>query len=266
MYVLSTHVLTYRTWGKAKITVFVMWVVAGITSCMSLYFRESKYSSTTGHFHCRWNFDEHISSHVTWFCVHFLLRFFVGFGLPLGTMVVAYIIIIAYLQRRKSQKKLLRRKQDRVTLTVSTVVVVYLACFLPNQISNLIYMAQGLGILPQSDVPSLAQYNIHLVVTCLSWGHGCVNPFLYAFMREDVRLKLTETVNQIGCLVPIKDRRNVTEQTQQTRGQNSRKQTSRSYRSKESLPKQKETQPKPVTIIKAVHAGSPSNLQKCTKV
>uniref|UniRef100_H2XNC5 G-protein coupled receptors family 1 profile domain-containing protein n=2 Tax=Ciona intestinalis TaxID=7719 RepID=H2XNC5_CIOIN len=223
MYVLSTHVLTYRTWGKAKITVFVMWVVAGITSCMSLYFRESKYSSTTGHFHCRWNFDEHISSHVTWFCVHFLLRFFVGFGLPLGTMVVAYIIIIAYLQRRKSQKKLLRRKQDRVTLTVSTVVVVYLACFLPNQISNLIYMAQGLGILPQSDVPSLAQYNIHLVVTCLSWGHGCVNPFLYAFMREDVRLKLTETVNQIGCLVPIKDRRNVTEQTQQTRGQNSRK-------------------------------------------
>uniref|UniRef100_H2ZF22 G-protein coupled receptors family 1 profile domain-containing protein n=1 Tax=Ciona savignyi TaxID=51511 RepID=H2ZF22_CIOSA len=59
-------------------------------------------------------------------------------------------------------------------------------------------MGQGIGIIPQEAEPSVIQYNIHMALTCLSWGHGCVNPFLYAFMREDVRLKLAEISNQMG--------------------------------------------------------------------
>lgn len=42
------------------------------------------------------------------------------------------------------------------------------------------------------EVPSpVAHYYVHMFTTTLAWTHSCVNPILYAFMREDLRIKVT---------------------------------------------------------------------------
>jgi len=52
--------------------------------------------------------------------------------------------------------------------------IIIVKCFYPGQ--------------PES--PNEAQYTIHLVTIALIWSHSCINPFLYAFMREDVKSKV----------------------------------------------------------------------------
>nr|CAB3266618.1 somatostatin receptor type 5-like [Phallusia mammillata] len=213
-----------RTTKKAIVVILLLWMASTVTSLVALYFRDTEIDHATGHTHCRWYFDESLVSHKAWYCIHFILRFIVGFGVPLSITVICYIVIFMYLRGRRSKKKLLRKKQDRVTLTVLVVIVVFIICWMPNQISNFIYVAQGLEIidLPGSDL----QYYIHLFANTLAWAHSCFNPFLYAFMREDVRHKFVEITN--NCL-PC-GRTTYTPQVQRRITQSTKLSTLRKYR------------------------------------
>nr|XP_018666693.1 somatostatin receptor type 5-like [Ciona intestinalis] len=183
-----------RTRRAAKVGSAVIWVISIIISIVPFYFRDLK-QGTSGYSHCIWTFNDTITVDRNWFVVHFMTRSVIAFTLPFLIISICYTWIVVFLKTRKTSGKLTSKRQDKATTMVLVVIAVFLLCWLPNQVSNAIYAAQSFNLIPQPLQLSKVHYYIHMFSTCLAWAHSCVNPMLYCFMREDLKLKLTEMVH-----------------------------------------------------------------------
>nr|XP_039266994.1 type-1B angiotensin II receptor-like [Styela clava] len=182
-----------RTKVAATVAVVTIWLLSTVLGLVPLFFRGVV--DTNDIPACTWTFNEEIESHSAWFMVYVITRSIIGFAIPFIIIVFSYFSIIFFLKTRETRGKLTGKCQDRATRMVLAVVGVFLLCWLPNQVSNFIFVAQTLEIMDEPDEPSMTHYYVHMFSSCLAWIHSCVNPILYAFMREDMRLKLTEIVN-----------------------------------------------------------------------
>ncbi|XP_005150590.1 urotensin-2 receptor-like [Melopsittacus undulatus] len=76
-----------------------------------------------------------------------------------------------------------RAPARRLLSRISTIVVVYWACFLPFwawQLAGL-YWGKGLGI------GATTQAYLNFGVTCLAYSNSCINPFLYTLLTRSYR-------------------------------------------------------------------------------
>ncbi|CAK8672002.1 unnamed protein product [Clavelina lepadiformis] len=184
----------YRSRKIATKVAIVVWILAAMLSTYSLKFRSLTLRNQTGFLHsnqteyfsCQWEFE----GNAFWFTMHFISRTVIGFTLPFVTIATSYTIIAIFLKTRKTRGNLTSRKQDRATVLVLIVIAVFLLCWLPNQISNTIYSLQGLDLIAMPH--SYLQHCIHLMSTCLAWTQSCLNPFLYVFIQQDVKIKLAQ--------------------------------------------------------------------------
>ncbi|XP_076819787.1 neuropeptides B/W receptor type 1-like isoform X2 [Clavelina lepadiformis] len=170
---LSTYCLKFRSLTLRNQTGFLLNNQTGF-----LLSNQTGNLPATGYFSCQWEFE----GNAFWFTMHFISRTVIGFTLPFVTIATSYTIIAIFLKNRKTRGNLTSRRQDRATVLVLIVIAVFLLCWLPNQISNTIYSLQAMP-------HSYLQHCIHLMSTCLAWTHSCLNPFLYVFIQQDVKIK-----------------------------------------------------------------------------
>nr|CAB3266620.1 somatostatin receptor type 5-like [Phallusia mammillata] len=187
-----------RSRSTALIGSIAVWIISVGLSIVPAVFRGLN-ETETGKYHCTWTFNETMPERKPFFIFHFVSRSVIGFTLPLLVIAACYTSIAVFLKTRKTGGKLTGKLQERVTVLVLVVIVVFIVCWLPNQVSNIVYVLQALKLMAEPDCPSLLHYYIHMFSTCLAWGHSCVNPILYVIMRRDLKTKIVDTLKEAGA-------------------------------------------------------------------
>lgn len=120
------------------------------------------------------------------------LQMAIGFLLPLLVMVFCYSCIACTLLKAQSRKK---HKALRV---VVAVVVVFIVCHLPYNVTLLLHT---MSLFKQK---SCAAEKIKLQVLTLSrsvaYLHCCLNPFLYAFIGVKFRSHFLQIISDLWCI------------------------------------------------------------------
>ncbi|KAG8434022.1 hypothetical protein GDO86_012397 [Hymenochirus boettgeri] len=80
-------------------------------------------------------------------------------------------------------RELQRSPKQRVILMIFIIVLAFWACFLPFWLWQLVplYSHDGLRISVQTEI------YINHVVTCLTYGNSCINPFLYTLLTRNYK-------------------------------------------------------------------------------
>ena len=111
--------------------------------------------------------------------------FFLGFAIPLGLILVFYVLVIFKLKtvgpKNKSKEK--KKSHRKVTRLVLTVITVYICCWLPYWITQLALIFTPPGKTQHSNV----MVAIFLLAGCLSYSNSAMNPVLYAFLSENFK-------------------------------------------------------------------------------
>uniref|UniRef100_H2Z4E6 G-protein coupled receptors family 1 profile domain-containing protein n=1 Tax=Ciona savignyi TaxID=51511 RepID=H2Z4E6_CIOSA len=135
----------YRTKQRAVVGCGILWAIATCMSVVPHQFREV--ITFNGISRCTWTFDDQRATDRFWYLTHFLFRSVIGFVLPFLIIAVCYIWIAVFLKARKTSGRLTSQRQDKATIMVLVVIGLFLVCWLPNQISNFIFVGQGMGFI-----------------------------------------------------------------------------------------------------------------------
>ncbi|KAF3695104.1 C-X-C chemokine receptor type 1 [Channa argus] len=175
-----------------KVVYSVVWLVAGVLSLPVLIQRESIPDEDLGHI-CYENLTGESSDH--WRVSLRVLRHTVGFFLPLAVMAVCYFWTVVTLFHTRNQQK---HKAMRVILAV---VVVFILCWLPYNITVLIDTLIRFGAIEVETCTTLYVMEVTLNVTeVLAFVHCAVNPVLYAFIGEKFRNQLLLVLYKRGLI------------------------------------------------------------------
>ncbi|TKS67584.1 C-X-C chemokine receptor type 2 [Collichthys lucidus] len=188
----ATRILSSRhLW--VKVVCFVVWLMAGLLSLPVTIQKESINAADLGLSICYENITGESSVH--WRVGIRVLRHTVGFFLPLVVMAVCYGWTLVTLFHTRNQQK---HKAIRVILAV---VVAFVVCWLPYNISVLIdTLTQG-GTLQTETCESRYRLEVILNVTQLmAFMHCAVNPVLYAFIGEKFRNQLLLALYKHGLI------------------------------------------------------------------
>ncbi|XP_056399252.1 urotensin-2 receptor-like [Hyla sarda] len=113
----------------------------------------------------------------------------------LTTSILAPGVIIGYLYSKLARaywisqtksllnKELQRSPKQKVILMIFIIVLAFWACFLPFWIWQLIplYSHGGLKMSVQTEI------YVNNLVTCLTYGNSCINPFLYTLLTKNYK-------------------------------------------------------------------------------
>ncbi|XP_041835233.1 C-X-C chemokine receptor type 1-like isoform X2 [Melanotaenia boesemani] len=137
---------------------------------------------------CTETFD--IGSSVVWRLASRGLRHIFGFVAPLAIMIVCYTITIARLLHTRGFQKY---KAMRVIISV---VVAFLLCWTPYHVTLVADTLLRTKLVPY-DCAMRRSVSLALGLTKdLALTHSCINPFLYAFVGEKFRKKMTRFVQR----------------------------------------------------------------------
>lgn len=161
----------------------VVWLVAAVLSLPVAIKKEKIYADDLGLDICYENITGESSER--WRLSMRVLRHTVGFFLPLAVMAVCYSWTVATLFHTRSHRKY------KVMRVILAVVLAFVACWLPRNISVLIDTLTRGGSLPEGSCETRYRVEMMLEVTkVLAFMHCAVNPVLYAFIGEKFRSQL----------------------------------------------------------------------------
>ncbi|XP_077419056.1 galanin receptor type 1b [Vanacampus margaritifer] len=104
-----------------------------------------------------------------------------GFLLPLVVICCSYVTVLFHLHKKmKNMSTKSERIKQKTTQTVFLVIAAFLICWIPHHV---IVMWAEFGRFPLTD----ASFVFRIASHCLSYGHACVNPVLYAFLSHKFR-------------------------------------------------------------------------------
>ncbi|XP_062863093.1 somatostatin receptor type 1 [Trichomycterus rosablanca] len=122
-----------------------------------------------------------------WLAVFVIYAFLMGFLFPVLAICMCYVLIICKLrvvalkagweQRKKSERK--------ITLMVMMVVTVFLICWMPFHVVQLV------NVFVERHDPTLSQ-----LAVILGYANSCANPILYAFLSDNFK----RSFQRILCL------------------------------------------------------------------
>ncbi|XP_037804510.1 somatostatin receptor type 5-like [Penaeus monodon] len=112
-----------------------------------------------------------------------LYSFILAFGCPFAFIFIFYTLVILKLKSLGRKSKSKKRKNHRkVTKLVLTVITVYVLCWLPYWVLQLI-----LTFSMPRQVQSRVMIIFFLVSSSLSYINSAINPILYAFLSENFK-------------------------------------------------------------------------------
>ncbi|KAM4559706.1 C-X-C chemokine receptor type 1-like [Odontesthes bonariensis] len=137
---------------------------------------------------CTESFD--IGSALVWRVATRGFRHIFGFVVPLTVMIACYSITIGRLLRTRGFQK------HRAMRVIIVVVIAFLLCWTPYHITMVVdTLIRAKLITP--DCAARRTVSLALDVTNgLALTHSCINPFLYAFVGEKFRRKMTHLLQR----------------------------------------------------------------------
>ncbi|KAM9632267.1 fMet-Leu-Phe receptor isoform 1-T2 [Trichechus inunguis] len=180
----------HRTVGLAKRVIIVPWILA-LLFTLPVIIHVTTISNEAGTF-CKLDFspwttnrDEKKKVDIIMYTVRGIIRFIIGFSMPMCTVAICYGLVAAKIHKQGLIKS------SRPLRVLSSVVVAFFICWFPYQLvaliatirirQRLLNMIQGLRIA------------INITVA-LAFFNSCLNPMLYVFMGHDFRERLIHSL------------------------------------------------------------------------
>uniref|UniRef100_A0A4X2M4Y7 C-C motif chemokine receptor 9 n=2 Tax=Vombatus ursinus TaxID=29139 RepID=A0A4X2M4Y7_VOMUR len=191
-YIVIAQAMKAHRWRRrrllySKMVCFAIWMVT-ITLCIPEYlYSQSKMHSDINT--CTMVYDDSRLKSIV-----LMLKFILGFFLPLIVMAICYTIVIHTLMQAKKSSK---HKALKVTILVLTVFVVSQFPY------NIILLVQTIDAYRMfiTDCDISTHIDICFQVTqTIAYFHSCLNPVLYVFVGEKFRQDLVKTLRKLGCI------------------------------------------------------------------
>ncbi|KAJ8401262.1 hypothetical protein AAFF_G00384930 [Aldrovandia affinis] len=143
---------------------------------------------------------------------------FLGYGLPVATILLCYSVLCWKLHFAARRNRLTERsgRSKKAIGVVCGVVLVFVVCFSPYHINILQHMVRKLLYEPDCAEQAAFQVSLHITV-CLMNLNSCLDPFIYFFackgykrkilrmMRRQVSASLSSTVARMSAEGNSKD-------------------------------------------------------------
>lgn len=196
----------HRTVGLAKKVIMVVWLCALLLT-LQVIIRVTTVTLPHGKTACTFDFSpwttnatERLRVAVTMQTVRGVIRFVIGFSMPMCTVAVCYGLIAT----RMYKQGLIQ--SSRPLRVLSFVVIAFLLCWCPFQLVALITTIRIRDMLTAKG----ENLKIAVIVTsALAYFNSCLNPMLYVFMGRDFRERLIHSL-------PASLERALTEDSSQT--------------------------------------------------
>ncbi|CAK6959409.1 apelin receptor B [Scomber scombrus] len=189
-----------RTRGHMRTSLTAIWVLSGLLAAPTLVFRTTKYDESSNRTSCAMDFHLVVTKtdqESLWIAGLSLSSSALGFLLPFLAMMVCYCFIGCTVTRHFNTLRKEDQRKRRLLKIITTLVVVFAACWMPFHLVKSADALSYLELLPSSCYFLRFLLLAHPYATCLAYVNSCLNPFLYAFF--DLRFR-----SQCLCLLNLK--------------------------------------------------------------
>ncbi|XP_062956587.1 somatostatin receptor type 5 [Cynocephalus volans] len=186
-YLAVVHPLRSARWRRprvAKLASAAVWAFSLLMSLPLLVFADVQEGWDT----CNLSWPEPVG---LWGAVFISYTSVLGFFGPLLVICLCYLLIVVKVRasgvRVGSSRR--RRSERKATRMVVVVVLVFVGCWLPFFIVNIVNLAFTLPEEP-------ASAGLYFFVVILSYANSCANPVLYGFLSDNFR----QSFRKVLCL------------------------------------------------------------------
>ncbi|CAL8272119.1 unnamed protein product [Lota lota] len=126
-----------------------------------------------------------------WSTVFILYTAILGFFAPLLVICLCYLLIVIKVRSASMRAGLTTRRQSerKVTRMVVIIVMVFVMCWLPFFITNMVNLVH---IIPETSVSAV----FYFFIVILTYVNSCANPFLYGFLSDNFK----QSFRKVLCL------------------------------------------------------------------
>uniref|UniRef100_H3ABM6 G-protein coupled receptors family 1 profile domain-containing protein n=2 Tax=Latimeria chalumnae TaxID=7897 RepID=H3ABM6_LATCH len=186
-YLAVVHPIKSTKWRRprvAKVINATVWTLSFLVVLPMIIFADVQEDIQT----CNINWPEPMAVWSTAFIIYTSV---LGFFAPLLVICLCYLLIVIKVKssglRVGSTKR--RKSERKVTRMVVIIVVVFVFCWLPFYILNIVNL---IVILPEE--PALV--GVYFSVVVLSYANSCANPILYVFLSDNFK----QSFRKVLCL------------------------------------------------------------------
>ncbi|KAL4692756.1 hypothetical protein H8959_016566 [Pygathrix nigripes] len=183
----------------AKLYSLVIWACTLLLSSPMLVFRTMKEYSDEGH-----NVTACVISYpsLVWEVFTNTLLNVVGFLLPLSVITFCTMQIMQVLRNNEMQKFKEIQTERRATVLVLVVLLLFVICWLPFQVSTFLDTLHRLGILSSCQDEHIIDV-ITQIASFMAYSNSCLNPLVYVIVGKRFRKKSWEVYQGVcqkgGC-------------------------------------------------------------------
>ncbi|KAM4632583.1 somatostatin receptor type 5-like [Discoglossus pictus] len=186
-YLAVVHPIKSTKWRRprvAKLISATVWTVSFLVVLPVIIFSDVQKDLNT----CNINWPEPVT---IWSAAFIIYTSVLGFFGPLLVIVLCYLLIVIKVKSSGLRVGSTRRRKSerKVTRMVVIIVAVFVFCWLPFYITNIVNLA---FIVP--DEPAFA--GIYFFVVILSYANSCANPILYGFLSDNFK----QSFQKVLCL------------------------------------------------------------------
>ncbi|XP_003224807.1 somatostatin receptor type 5 [Anolis carolinensis] len=186
-YLAVVHPLKSTAWRRprvAKLISLAVWTFSFLVVLPMIIFADVQETLHT----CNMSWPDPVE---IWSAVFIIYTSVLGFFGPLLVICLCYLLIVIKVKssgiRVGSTRR--RRTERKVTRMVVIIVVVFVFCWLPFYILNIVNL---IFILPEEPV----LVGVFSFVVILSYANSCANPILYAFLSDNFK----QSFQKVLCL------------------------------------------------------------------
>ncbi|XP_008851594.1 N-formyl peptide receptor 2 [Nannospalax galili] len=182
----------HRTVSLARKVMVAPWILA-LTLTVPLFLFLTTVRHPGGDVYCTFNFlswgdtqQERLSVAITMLTARGIVRFIIGFSMPMSIVAICYGLIAARIHRRGLVNS------SRPLRVLTAVVASFFICWFPFQLVALL----GTVWLKETLLSGGHQVLDMLVnpTSSLAFFNSCLNPMLYVFMGQDFRERLIQSL------------------------------------------------------------------------
>ncbi|XP_036887377.1 B2 bradykinin receptor isoform X2 [Sturnira hondurensis] len=177
----------------AKLYSLVIWACALLLSSPMLAFRTMKDYRAEGH-----NVTACIIIYpsLTWEVFTNMLLNVVGFLLPLSVITFCTVQIMQVLRKNEMQKFKEIQTEKKATVLVLAVLLLFVVCWLPFQISTFLDTLLRLGVLSSCWEEHVVDVFTQ-IASYVAYSNSCLNPLVYAIVGKHFRKKSREVYQRL---------------------------------------------------------------------
>ncbi|XP_078093592.1 somatostatin receptor type 5-like [Mustelus asterias] len=179
-YLAVVHPVKSIRWRKphvAKVINAMVWAISFVVVLPVVIFSDVKAGMHT----CNINWPEPI---IIWSTAFIIYTATLGFFGPLLVICLCYLLIVIKVKssgkkvRATSTKR--KKSERRVTWMVVIVVAVFVFCWLPFYVMNIVNLVSTMPSEP-------ALVGLYFFVVVLSYANSCANPIIYGFLSDNFK-------------------------------------------------------------------------------